>query len=419
MTRDANSPHDVIIVGAGIIGITAGLALLKRGRGVTIIDRKGVAAEASSGNAAAFAFADIEPLASPGIILQAPKWLFDPLGPLSVPPSYALKIAPWLWRFFLSASRSKVEAGTRAQANLMALSRETLADLMADTGTKRMLRWSGQLEAYESKALFERGKKAWLEKEKHGYRGQHLDDPAEIAKYQPGLGENVVAATFTRDWATISDPLDYALALSEAFVKKGGVLETGAVGSVEGDDKAVRLTLADGRALKAEHAVIACGAWSKPLAAGLGDTIPLETERGYNTTLPKTAFDLRTMLIPVGHGFVISPLDDGVRIGGAVELGGLKRKPDFRRANAMLKQAQRYMPGLVTEGGRQWMGFRPSLPDTLPVISRSKTSRRVVYGFGHGHLGLTQSSGTADLIAGLITGGALEIDINPFRADRF
>jgi D-amino-acid dehydrogenase len=165
--------------------------------------------------------------------------------------------------------------------------------------------------------------------------------------------------------------------------------------------------------------VIAGGAWSKALAAPLGDRVPLETERGYNTTLPPGAFDLKRQLILGGHGFVITPLATGLRIGGAVELGGLELKPNYARADAMLKKAAIFLPGLKTEGGQQWMGFRPSLPDSLPVIGASLASPDIVYAFGHGHLGLTQSAATGRLVTDLLQKSTPAIDLTPFRPTRF
>ena len=177
--------------------------------------------------------------------------------------------------------------------------------------------------------------------------------------------------------------------------------------------------LEGGETLEASHAVIAAGAWSRPLAAGAGDRIPLETERGYNTTLPPGAFDLRRQLTFPGHGFVVTPIGGGVRVGGAVELGGLRRPPDFRRSATMLAKAQHFLPGLRAEGGVQWMGFRPSLPDSLPVIGPSRMSPRIIHSFGHGHLGLTQSAATGRIVADLIGGRRPPLDIAPFSPQRF
>jgi D-amino-acid dehydrogenase len=184
-------------------------------------------------------------------------------------------------------------------------------------------------------------------------------------------------------------------------------------------DGGVRVTLADGQELVAGRVVVAAGAWSKALTKPLGDAIPLDTERGYNTTLPPGSFDLRRQLTFGGHGFVISPLTSGIRVGGAVELGGLHLPPNFARADAMLKKAKAFLPDLQTAGGKQWMGFRPSLPDSLPVIGFSRAGRNIVYAFGHGHLGLTQSAATGRLVSELLTGAPLSLDLTPFSPQRF
>src|SRR5690606_10209428 len=139
----------------------------------------------------------------------------------------------------------------------------------------------------------------------------------------------------------------------------------------------------------------------------------------YNTTLPAAAFDLRTQITFGGHGFVVTRLSTGIRVGGAVELGGLDLPPNFRRSEALLKKAQLFLPGLKAEGGQQWMGFRPSLPDSLPALGRARASDRVIYAFGHGHLGLTQAAGTARIVADLLTGNRPPIDLAAFSPQRF
>jgi D-amino-acid dehydrogenase len=184
-------------------------------------------------------------------------------------------------------------------------------------------------------------------------------------------------------------------------------------------DGGIHIRLKDNAPVDAAKAVIACGAWSAPLARGLGDHIPLETERGYNTTLPPGSFDLRRQLTFGGHGFVITPLSSGIRVGGAVEFGGLAAPPNFARSEAMLHKAAQFLPGLKTDGGIQWMGCRPSLPDSLPVIGPSKATPNVIYAFGHGHLGLTQSAATGRLVADLVAQRWPSIDLAAFSPRRF
>lgn len=408
----------VIVVGAGVVGLSVALAAQARGLAVQVVDREGPAAGASAGNAGAFAFTDILPLASPGILKKAPKWLLDPLGPLSVPPAYALRIAPWMYRFWRACSPRNVAHSTAAQTALMDLSKAELEPFLAATGTAQMLEKKGNLQVYETEAEFRASLPGWQARADHGIEFRHMA-PDEMAALQPGLAPRFIRGTFTPGWYSISDPKLFTLALAERFTAQGGEILRAEVTALQPDGQGVTVVCVGGQGLRADQVVLAAGAFSHHIARTLGERIPLETERGYNTTLPADAFDLRTQITFGGHGFVISRLSTGIRVGGAVELGGLKLPPNYKRSEAMLKKAQAFLPGLKTSGGTQWMGFRPSLPDSLPAIGRARATPRVTYAFGHGHLGLTQSAGTARLVADLLTGQAPAIDITPFSAQRF
>lgn len=409
---------EVAVIGAGIVGIMAATVLQDEGRSVLLLDRGGIAQEASFGNAAALAFSDVLPLASPGTMRKAPKWLLDPLGPVSVPPAYALRIAPWLYRFWRASGQASFARAAATQAAMMRLARTEMHRVIEAAGLAPMLRSDGCLELCESDAELTATLPHWDLRAREGIEFRHVDR-AGIEALQPGLSPRFVKGTFVPQWQTVADPHRFAAALADRAMARGGEYRQADVRRIETTDAGVRLILGDGSAVEAAQAVVACGAWSKPLASMLGDTVPLETERGYNTTLPRDAFDLKRQLVFGGHGFVVTPLVEGIRVGGAVELGGLKLAPNFRRAEAMLAKAQRFMPDLKTEGGRQWMGFRPSMPDSLPVIGRSSASPAVVYAFGHGHLGLTQSAATGRLVADLLSGRSPAIDVAPFRPTRF
>jgi len=410
--------HDVIVIGAGVVGLSAAIAAQGRGLSVTVIDREGPAAGASAGNAGAFAFTDILPLASPGILWKAPKWLLDPLGPLSVPPAYALKIAPWMFRFWRACAASKVEHSTAAQTAMMDLSRAELEPFLRKTDTIAMLRKEGNLQVYESEAEFESSLAGWKARERHGIEFRHLN-AEQMSEVQPGIAPRFTCGTFTPGWFSIADPKLYTLALADHFRTIGGRIECLDVASLRPLEDGVEVVSHDGRTRKATKVVLAAGAFSHRIARSLGEKIPLETERGYNTTLPLGAFDLRTQVTFGGHGFVVTRLSSGIRVGGAVELGGLELPANFARSEALLAKAKAFLPGLKTEGGKQWMGFRPSLPDSLPAIGQARHTARVVYAFGHGHLGLTQSAGTARIVADLLTGQKLAIDTRAFSPQRF
>ncbi|MGE7368645.1 NAD(P)/FAD-dependent oxidoreductase [Neorhizobium sp. NPDC001467] len=409
---------DVIVVGAGVIGLSIAVAAQARGLSVTVIDRQGPAAGASAGNAGAFAFSDILPLASPGLLRKAPKWLLDPLGPLTIPPAYALQIAPWMVRFWRACQPSRVAQSTNAQTALMDLSKAELEPFLSATGTLSMLRKDGNLQVYESDAEFRASLPGWAAREEHGIAFHHVD-AGEMAALQPGLAARFVRGTFTPGWYSIADPKLYTLALAEHFRRLGGTIDIAEITAIDQARDGAQVVAADGRRRAAGKVVVATGAFSHRIAATLGERIPLETERGYNTTLPPGAFDLRTQVTFGGHGFVVTRLSTGIRVGGAVELGGLDLPPNYNRSQAMLQKAQAFLPGLKVDGGVQWMGFRPSLPDSLPAIGRARTVTDVFYAFGHGHLGLTQSAGTARIVADMLTDQPAAIDLAAFLPQRF
>lgn len=416
MTGEHNP--ETVIIGAGIVGICTAAFLAEAGQPVTVIDRTGICEETSSGNAAAFAFSDVLPLSHKGMAAQVPKWLADPLGPLSIPPAYLPKLLPWLYRFWRAGAPGLYERSLAAQAGLMKLAEAEWMGLMERSGTRPMLREDGSLELYESEAEFQASLPGWAARDRFGIAYRHLTRD-ELADYQPGLSSDFARATLVPGWKTVSDPRDLGKAVWRYAEAKGATFLKGDVAFAMPSGEGIMVQLRQGRTVHARRLIVAAGAWSHLLARRFGEKVPLETERGYNTTLPKGAFDVRRQLIFSGHGFVITPLDTGLRIGGAVELGGLNRPPNFARSKAMLDKAQRFLPGLDASGGREWMGYRPSLPDSLPVICRSARHDNVHYAFGHGHLGLTQSAATGRLIRDLVLGQTPPVDLTPFGAARF
>lgn len=422
MPQPSHHP-DIAIIGAGIIGICAAAQLAEAGRSVMVFDRTGICEETSSGNAAAFAFSDVLPLAHKGMMRQLPKWLMDPLGPLTIPPTYLPKLLPWLVRFWRAGTFGNYQGAVETQASLMRLAESEWLSLMDRSGARTMLREDGSLELYESEAEFKASLTGWAERDRFGIAYEHVSG-ARLAELQPGLSPQFVKGTFVPGWKTISDPKDLGKAIWRYAESKRARFEPARVEAIEEistgqTERLAQVKLADGRVVEARNVIVAAGAWSHLLARQLGDSIPLETERGYNTTLPASAFDVKRQIIFGGHGFVVTPLSTGLRVGGAVELGGLKRPPNFARSKAMLEKAKRFLPGLDASGGREWMGYRPSLPDSLPVIGKARNAANVFYAFGHGHLGLTQAAATGRLIRDLVLGQTPELDLKPFDPRRF
>ncbi|EFO31598.1 D-amino-acid dehydrogenase [Roseibium sp. TrichSKD4] len=408
----------VHIVGAGIVGLATAAALVQRGCSVTIFDREGVAAGASRGNAAAIAWTDVAPLASPGIWKEAIGWLADPLGPLSVRPAYSLKILPWMLRFLAASSKSRVEASTQALAALNGEAYPAWDRLWKASGTHNQVRHEGCLEVFDNEAKLQRARPSWAEQRRYGIDVTELSGD-DLRAQEPELSDHVVGGALLPGWTQVDDPLHLCQSLASWLKEQGVLFELADVSAIVPTEHGADVRLVSGETHPADHVVVACGPWSRMLASQLGDAVPLDTERGYNITVPSPGLKLRRFVMLPGHGFVLSPLSTGLRIGGAVEFGGLELAPNWKRVDAMITKAKSLFPNLDASKGERWMGFRPSLPDSLPVIGPASASNRVTYAFGHAHHGLTQAATTGELITALVIGEKPAVDLLPFSAQRF
>ncbi|MFO1148530.1 MAG: FAD-dependent oxidoreductase [Alsobacter sp.] len=407
----------IAVVGAGLVGLASAHALADEGHAVTVLDREGPAAGASRGNAGWLAHTDIDPIASPKMLRQVPRFLMDPLGPLAIRPSYLLPIMPWLVRLVLAARPAQLERSVESLAALQALAMPAWEQLAGQLGIKDFIHRRGGLFVFESARDFAAARPHFDKQRAFGIACDDLGED-ELRQMEPGLADTVKAAAYFPDAAHVRDPRLLTEALFEAALGRGVLFRQAAVEAVEGGDRPA-IRLAEGSAEAWDGVVVAAGAWSKPLAAGLGDSVPLETERGYNVSFPGVSRLLRPVSFQ-GHGFVATPMETGLRIGGAVELAGLKLPPNHERSRALHAKARRFIRDLPAyDTGTQWMGFRPSLPDSLPVIDRSRASAKVVYAFGHGHYGLTQSAATARIVADLMAGREPPVDLARFSARRF
>ena len=409
----------VVIIGAGIVGVTTAHALLDAGCTVVLVDPGGIAAGASQGNAGWIAHVDILPLASPKAWRNLPRWLMDPLGPLAIRPAYLPKLAPWLLRFLWASRPQTLAAGTTALAALNGQALRAWEARLARLDLSNHLRPRGLMTVWDDPAI--NGAMATLATLQHRHTiPAQLLDRAGVIELEPALAAGGVAGgLWYPTGAHVSDPADLTRAIGEAALARGARLVQADADLISTGADWAAVTLSTGEILTADRVILAAGAWSKPLAAQVGDAVPLDTERGYNVTLASGSLGLTRPVLFEGHGFVISPLDTGDRLGGAVEFAGLKAAPNYARVDALIARARRFLPEGRFEGGTRWMGFRPSIPDSLPVIGPSRRSPRVLHAFGHGHYGLTQAAITADIIAAQVMDLPTPLDPTPFSAQRF
>lgn len=414
-----SNTQKVVVIGAGIVGVCTALSLQSKGMTTALIDAGEPGHGASYGNAGGIGVTEVVPLAAPGVLRRVPGWLLDPLGPLAIRPAYLPRLLPWLWRFVRCATPAKVGHVSAALASLLRPTYDDFAPLMQAAGIADLLERRGAITVYETEAGLSADRLMWEVKAANGIRAQRLR-PDEIRAREPALAPIYAAAMLEPDWGLAADPHRIVTAFVDLFRKRGGTLHRARVVAFDrAGNGPVAVRTEDGDSYPFGLAVVAAGAWSHRLSRLLGESVPLETERGYNTTLPDPGVTLRAEVIFGEAKFVMTPLAVGLRIGGAAEFAGLDAPADFARSKALLKHAARALPGLRTDGGTEWMGHRPTLPDTLPVIGRSAKYANIFYAFGHGHLGLTQAPTTGRLIAELAAGETPSIDLTPFRVDRF
>lgn len=391
----------IAVIGGGVIGCAAAAWLAADGHAVTVYERRAEDRHASAGNAGLLAFPEITPLARPGVLGSVPRWLMDPLGPLALRWRDLPALTPWLLRFLAAARAGQVERSTAALGGLMRGALEDHHELARRAGLSSHLRQTGAMDVYDSEASFRAALPEWELRRRLGGHDFEPLSPGEARALVPDLAGNFARAVLCRAYWMVDSPLAVLLDLRRSL---GERLVAGAVAAVEPGPDGVSVRLADGTARAFDGVVVAAGVWSREIVRGLGLRVTLETERGYNTTIPDPPVRLPMPVVFADHGFVASPLADGLRIGGAVELAAVDAPPNYARARALRQKARRYLPAIPETGGIEWMGRRPSTPDSLPVIGPHPRDRRIVFAFGHGHLGLTLSATTARLAAGLISG---------------
>lgn len=408
----------IAIIGGGVIGLAAAYVAVKGGAAVTVIDRHRESERTSVGNAGGIAVTEVVPASVPGLWRKVPRWLFDPLGPLAVRPLHLRHLMPWLIAFAQAGSVDEVRRISSALSSLNARTYVDLVPMLEETGLSGELIRSGAITVYETGDGLAKDRAEWDLKRAHGIEVQELS-ANEVRYLEPALSSAVKAGVLTPQWSQVTDPKRILDGLRSWLSQRGVSFVVDDVTSLMPSENMVVVKLASGGTTLFHKAVVAAGVWSSPLAKQLGDRVLLESERGYNTTIAKPPVSLRREIIFAERKFVVTPLTCGLRIGGAAEFGGLDAEPNYSRSSALLKLATRYLPDLAACEGIEWSGHRPTTPDSLPVIGTASKSTRIVYAFGHGHLGLTQAATTARLVGDLLFDRAPPIDIAPFSVARF
>lgn len=415
----------VAVIGAGVVGLACAATLVQRGHQVRWIDPDPPGQGCSAGNAGLFSLSSFVPLALPGAWTQAPSWLINPQGPLTVRRAYLPRALPWLWQLHRSSRLDRVVASADAMHTLLRPTWDAWLPLAQWAGASALIRRDGWAAAYRSKAALDGDALGWRLRTERGIRIETLTGGA-VRDFDSNLSPSITHLLHLPDQGHCLDPFRLCQALAHAVLAQGlGVAGDPVVARALGfevrDGRVVQVHTERG-AIDVDAVVVAAGAFSGPLAEQLGVRVPLDTERGYHVTLKSPSVTPRVPLLEAEGKWFATPMAAGLRLAGTVEFAGLDAAPNWRRADALVAQLPNLLPTLSHEAAgdaERWMGRRPSLPDSRPVIGLSPRFVNAVLAFGHAHVGLTSAAMTGRLVAELLRGERASIDLSPFAPDRF
>ncbi|MGY3438924.1 MULTISPECIES: NAD(P)/FAD-dependent oxidoreductase [unclassified Marinovum] len=390
---------EIAVIGAGVVGMTTALRLAAEGHEVAIIDPETPGSGASYGNAGTIAEYAVTPLGSPDLLRNLPSLLFDRDSPFSLRYGALPGLAPWFARFLRECTPGRARMNALALAELLRDAGPLWIETAAAAGAADLIRRDGVLYLYERAEAFAN---AGTDREFRRSLGVEIEvlDAAGVAKVEPELRPIEGGAHFFPGIVHLTDPGAMMARLAAAMDVAGVTLVPQKVQWLERTGDGVQLNLDKGK-IVARRVVIAAGAYSRPLAAMAGDRVPLDTERGYHIEYDMENMPLQHVVASGMRGFYAIPMAGRMRFSGMVEMANLRLPPDPKRWDLLERHAATFLPGLGAPS-RKWMGFRPSVPSTVPVIRASKGGDDVVLAFGHGHLGLTMAPRTAQIVAELI-----------------
>lgn len=407
---------DTAVVGAGIVGVSCALCLQRAGRSVVLIDRDEPGNGASFGNAGNFATWGVLPLNAPGLVLRVPGMLASSTGPLAIKWRGLPAVTPWLVQFLLACEPSRVEAASRALAALMARAEAAAMPLFEAAGGQDLLSPRGIMHLYPDARAAADGARDNARMTGLGVAltGLSRDEALDL---EPNLAPAFHSAVMWDEAFSIRDPRALVQRMARHFAASGGTAVQDEVIDIREDATGMTVGTAS-QSFTARDVVIAAGAWSKRIPGAAPDRMLLDTERGYHVVFPGGGNQISRSVGWGGSGFYMTPMAGGLRAAGTVELGGLDAPPSKKRLAMIASQVRRLLPDLGPHEG-EWLGFRPSLPDSLPVIGRSPRTPGIVYAVGHQHLGMTLGGVTGEIVAAIVTGQAPPVDIAAFAPDRF
>jgi D-amino-acid dehydrogenase len=409
----------VAVIGTGIIGVCAAAWLQRDGHQVVFVDPRDAGEACSFGNAGSMSPSACLPVGMPGVWKKAPRWLLDPLGPLNVRWSYLPFVLPWLARFLHHSSREEVARIAAAMRSLLAPIFEAYAPLLERARATALVRRTGCLYVYSSREMARQWQWGMDLRRSLGVEMRDVHED-ELLSLEPDLRGKFRFGILAPENGSTLDPSELVKTIHGQCLKDGAAhIKKSVQTFLRHGSRVTELILNDGTAFACDGVVVAAGAWSRRLAAKLGSRVPLETQRGYHVTVTSSNLSLRHTVMAVEHNLMVNPMKMGLRLAGSVEFGGLQAPPNYARAKVLLRNGMQMFPHLDASACTQWMGHRPCLPDSMPVIGRAPAMENAWLAFGHGHVGMCAGASTGREIAHLVAGRPNQVDLSPFRPNRF
>ena len=409
---------DVTVLGAGIVGICCALSLTERGFKVCLVDRDPPAEGASHGNAGSLSPWSCVPQSMPGLWKKVPGWMFDPEGPIALRWHYAPRFLPWAVKFLKAARQDRLPAIADAMLGLTRPTVTLYRHHLDGTGSEDLVRDSVYVHVYRDAKDADLSQLAWRMRSERQVPLQVVKGE-ELREVEPALSTEYQAAVLIKEQGRALDPGRIGKVLFEKAQAMGVTFERRSVDRLVAEADGDWRVETDVGPLAAKRLVVAMGAWSGTLLGGLGVKVPLEAERGYHLVFRDPGVQLNNCIMNVEAKFVVSSMSTGVRCAGTAEFAGLEATPDYRRARVFKRLVKRMFPDINSDDTVEWMGRRPSTPDSVPCLGEIPGHANLYAAFGHGHTGMTMAPKTGEVIASIIAGETVDIDMTPYRIGRF
>ena len=408
------------IIGSGIQGVCIGLQLIKKGIPVTIFDRfNPLSSEfkaASYGNAGHFSPYAVLQFNRPDVLFDLPKMLFSSYGPLALKWSYMPKMIPWFLNYIKNCNKESALHTAKYMHQILNLSNDAYEEIFKEIDVTNLVEKKGIIYIWTNKNLKSRNFEIKVRNDL-GIE-QKLLTQKEILNLEPNLNPVFDAGVIYESAMHARDPHGILKEIFKLFIKKGGKFIQENIKSIKQIKENETIVKSESHEYKFEKSVIASGAFSKNLTDQLGEKIPLDTERGYHVHFKNKDHLISRPVICLDRGFGLTPMNQGLRAVGTVELGGLNNPPSKKRINYVIKCAKELLPDLDIHDD-EWLGFRPTLPDFLPILGPSLKNKNIVYAFGHNHLGWTLGAITGKIISGIVAEEKTNLDLSPYSSKRF